>query len=206
MLPELAERGGIGFGVSLTLVHADLLDRNRRRPAAGVAFGGHDHVEVGSQLQPALGPGLEVVARGNLAAGALVTPDRPKLVEGLPPLDRRLIDALRLVNVIRAAVTGDAAFALRPLAGVVAAEVLDDVVLDERLLGPAVEGQVRVALRVVRALILDRLVAARIPALSVGALSDPTRERGFDALLTLRPNYRCCSIDCRTIRSPDCCM
>ena len=79
------------------------------------------------------------------AAGAVLAADGPVLLEGRGALDRGLVLAGRLEERVGAAVDLGRADGGRGRGGVVAAEGLDDVELDERRLGPAVEGQVPVA-------------------------------------------------------------
>src|SRR5690606_15899300 len=93
-----------------------------------------------------VGPRVEVVADGDGAARAPRLPDAPVLLERGGADDGRGVDPRRLVDVIRTTVTGDRA-PERP-GGPEGAPVVDDVVLHERVRRPAVEGQIRVALRV----------------------------------------------------------
>ena len=90
-------------------------------------------------------PSVEVRCGVDGAARAVRLADGPVLVEGRGALDRRLVDTRRLVDVVGRAVRDDGALERETAARVVCAEVLDDVVLDERARGPAVQGQVRVA-------------------------------------------------------------
>jgi hypothetical protein len=91
--------------------------------------------------------------RSNLLLGlgshATVLRERPR------PLDGRLVDTLSSVKGVVAAV-GRVVSANRPgLAGGENIPAFDDVVLDERVAGPAVEGEVARSLRVVCAGVLD---------------------------------------------------
>ena len=79
------------------------------------------------------------------AAGAVLAADRPVLLEGRGALDRGLVLAGSLEEGVCAAVDLGRADGGGGGRRVVAAEGLDDVELDERRLGPAVEGQVPVA-------------------------------------------------------------
>lgn len=84
-------------------------------------------------------PRIEMIRRIYAASNAFRLPDRPELCESLGPLDRGRIVPDRRVDVIRAAVRGHRAFVGTAAAGVVGAVRLDNVVLDERVLGPAVD-------------------------------------------------------------------
>lgn len=120
-----------------------------------------------AQLQTALGPGIEVVAGGDLATNASALANGPELREGGAADDRGLVDALALVDVVAATVALHGATAL-PLAGVVGAVSIDDIVLNERVLCPAVESEVRVGVGCVPcAVVFDRLGTAGFPALAV---------------------------------------
>lgn len=85
-----------------------------------------------------------MVARGHGATSTLVLADRPILLKGGCALDRRSIDTRGLVDVVVGSVRVDSPYELGTAAGVVVAEVLKDVVLDERVRRPAVHGQVGV--------------------------------------------------------------
>jgi hypothetical protein len=81
--------------------------------------------------------------------------DAPVLVERRRALDRRLVHALTLVNIVRATVGGHSALVGEPTGRIVGAEVLGDVVLDERVRRPAVHGEVRIARRRVVGTVAD---------------------------------------------------
>lgn len=75
--------------------------------AALVALDGEDLVVVRAKGQAGLGPGVKVVLDGDGAADAVVAADGPVLVKGGGALDAGLVDALRLVDVVCVAVSGD---------------------------------------------------------------------------------------------------
>jgi len=134
--------------------------------SAEVSLRGDDLVVECAELQSRRRPRVEVVRGGDSSAGAVALADRPVLVEGRGALDRRLIDALSFVDVVCRAVRGETALERRAGGGVVGAEVLDNVVLDERAGGPSVHGEVAVAARVVRTAEGDRPSSAGEPSLS----------------------------------------
>ena len=122
---------------------------NLSRPRALVPLGRHNHVVPAAQVEVALLlPLVEMLARVDGAADTLDPADRPVLVKGRSALDGRLVDALGLVDVIGAAIVLDGAELLRSRRGIVRAVRLDDVVLDQRVLGPAVQGEVCAAMLV----------------------------------------------------------
>ena len=122
---------------------------NLSRPRALVPLGRHDHVVPATQVEVALLlPLVEMLARVDGAADTLDPADRPVLVKGRSALDGRLVDALGLVDVIGAAIVLDGAELLRSRRGIVRAVRLDDVVLDQRVLGPAIQSEVCAAMLV----------------------------------------------------------
>jgi hypothetical protein len=92
-----------------------------------------------------------VGGRGHGAAGALLPPDGPELLECGGAHDGRLVDARGRVDVVRAAVRRDVALERPRLVRREVRVVLDDVVLDQRVRRPAVDGQVARARGVVGA-------------------------------------------------------
>lgn len=78
-------------------------------------------------------------------ASAVLTADSPVLLESGSTLDGRLVGASGLEESIGTAVDFGSAYRARGGRRVVGAEGFDDVELDERGLGPAVEGEVPVA-------------------------------------------------------------
>lgn len=108
-----------------------------------------------SKVQTNGSPGVEVILHGDRASDALGGANRPVLLEGPGTIDRGLVVASRNVEVVGATVSLDLSFVLRSAAGVVGAVGLNDVVLDERVASPAVDGQIPVAARVERTAIVD---------------------------------------------------
>lgn len=125
-----------------------------------------------AQLQTSLGPRIEVVAHSDGTTGALLLADRPVLVEGLGAVDGRLVVAGSLVDVVGGAVGGDGAETLGARRRVVGAKVLDDVVLDKRVAGPAVDGQVAVAGGVELTRVGDGASRTGVPALAGDEVAD----------------------------------
>jgi hypothetical protein len=97
-----------------------------------------------SQLLTILSPRIKVVLNRNRASNALARPHTPKLLECRRSIDGRLVRAGGLKDVVGTAVRGNGALLLSSRRGVVRAVGLNDVVLDERVACPAVEGDVRV--------------------------------------------------------------
>jgi hypothetical protein len=105
------------------------------------AFGREGLVVVLSQVHAELGPCIKVALGGDgTAAGSLLLPVADVLPEGGRALDRGLVDLLVLPDVVNGTVASDGADLLALSgAGTVAGEFLD-VVLDQRVGGPAVDG------------------------------------------------------------------
>lgn len=100
---------------------------------------------MGTEVKTSGPPGVDKVLEGDGSAGALVGADGPVLLEGGGAVDGGLVGAGRDTELVGGAVGGDGAAVGGLRGGVVVAEVLDDVVLDEGVAGPAVDGEVGVA-------------------------------------------------------------
>jgi hypothetical protein len=117
---------------------------------------------VVAQVHASIGPSIEVCLDIHGTLAALVLADRPVLVEGLGAVDGWLLHAGRLADLVAGAVGGKAAALVGVAAGVVGAVLLDDVVFDQGVAGPAVDGQVAVALDVEVAAEVDRAACAGV--------------------------------------------
>ena len=87
-----------------------------------------------------LGPGIEVVCRGDGATAALGLAHGDELLEGGGALDGGRVGTSGLVDVVRRVVRGEGAFEREPSYGV-AGVVLHDIVLDQWVGRPAVDGE-----------------------------------------------------------------
>ena len=111
---------------------------------------------MAAETETSLGPGVEVSTGVDGSAGSLVAADGPVLLEGLAvTLDGRSTVASADSNVVDGSVDVDLTLLLSTGRGVVGAEVLDDVVLDERVAGPAVDSEVAVTVGAVVTRVLD---------------------------------------------------
>jgi hypothetical protein len=127
--------------------------------AAGeVALSGNNLVVVLTELHALGGPGVEVSLHVDASTSALVLADRPVLLEGLGAVNGRSVGPGGLGNLVGGTVGGDGALDLSLGRGVVGSEVLNDVVLDERVAGPSVNGEVGVAVVLVRSRVGDGAV------------------------------------------------
>lgn len=115
-----------------------------RTPTALIPFRSQNLIVVRAQRLTNLGPRIEMVTRRNRAANPLRLPDTPKLLERSCAIDRGLVCAGGLVDVVSPTVRRDSALLGCSRRRVVGAVRLDNVVLDEGVAGPAVEGDVRV--------------------------------------------------------------
>jgi len=146
-----------------------------RRAAAEVSLRGDDLVvELRAKLHPSSSPRVEVVPDRDGPTAAVRLADGPVLVERRGADDRGLVHALRLEDVVNGAVGGETALERGASGWVVSAEVLDDVVFDERALCPAVDGQIAVAVGVVGATERDRPRGAGHPPLASNKISVST--------------------------------
>lgn len=111
--------------------------------ATGVApaLSGESLVVVLSKVHAELGPGVEVALCGDgAAAGPLVHAVADVLGEGGGSNDGRLVGLGVLPDVVDGAVAGDLAHLLALSRASTVAGVLLDVVLDQWILGPTVDG------------------------------------------------------------------
>ena len=88
-----------------------------------------------AKVEAIASPGVEVGLHVDGAADALVLADRPVLTESPGTVDRRLVGPGGDVDVVVAAVGGDAAKVLSARAGVVGSEVLDLRFVSSRIFG-----------------------------------------------------------------------
>lgn len=116
-----------------------------------------------TELHALRGPRIKVGLHVDRTAGALVLANRPVLLKGRGAVNRRLVGTSCLRNLVRAAVNGDGALVLGIRRRVVGTKVLNDVVLNERAAGPAVDGEVAVAVGVVGTGVCDGTSRTGIP-------------------------------------------
>jgi len=111
--------------------------------AAGVApaLGRESLVVVLAEVHAELSPSIEVALGGDgSAAGTLLLPVADVLPEGRSTLDRRLVHLLVLPDVVGGAVAGDGTHLLALGRASTIAGVLLNVVLNQRVGGPAIDG------------------------------------------------------------------
>lgn len=130
-------------------------DSHGGRARAVVTLDSKNLVIMGSKVQANLAPGVEVSASVDRAAGALAAADGPVLLEGTGALDGGGVGAGAGVDVVDGAVDVDLSLLGGARGGVVGSKVLDDVVLDQGVAGPAVDCEVAVAVGLVGAGVLD---------------------------------------------------
>jgi hypothetical protein len=105
----------------------------------------NNHIIMVPKRQSRLSPSIEMRSHVDSATNTLRLPDGPILIKARSTHNGRRIGTAVQIDVVRRAVDSDAAFQLSASGWVISAEGLDDVVLDERVLGPAVNGEVAVA-------------------------------------------------------------
>ena len=142
------------------------VDGDGRTAGGEVTLSSHNLVVVLTELEALGRPGIEVGLHIDRTAGALVLTNRPVLLKGRGAINGRLVGTSSLSNLVRRAVRGDSALVLGVGRRVVGTEVLNDVVLDERVAGPAIDGKVRVAVGAVGTRVGDSTGRSRVPSLS----------------------------------------
>lgn len=125
------------------------------RSTAEVSLSGNNLVVVSAQVQSDLGPRVKVGASVDGSAGALILTDRPVLLKGAGTLDGWLVGTGAHEDIVNGSVGGDGTLPLGTLRGVVCAEIFDDIVLNKRVLCPAVDSEVAVAVGVVGTGVVD---------------------------------------------------
>lgn len=105
------------------------------------------------------GPGVKVSLHVDGSGRSLVLTNRPILLKGPGAINGGLVGAGRLSDLVGRAVRGDSTLVLGLGRWVVGAEVLNDVVLDKGVAGPAVDGKVGVAIVVVSTRVGDGTVS-----------------------------------------------
>jgi hypothetical protein len=142
-------------------------DSHASRSTAPIPFSSKNHVVVRSELLTGLGPSIKVVLRSNSTTDTLNGPHRPELLEGRRAVDRRLVDAGSLIDIISSAIRLNRALLRRSGRRVVRAIRLNDVVLDKGIARPAIERNVAVdASGIPGPRVVDDLSTAGIPALA----------------------------------------
>ena len=107
------------------------------------------------ERHPKILPLVKVIPGRYRAADPLFGPHRPVLLERSSALNGRLLVARALKDLVGPIVGGKVALGRPGLVGRELAVRLDDVVLDERVLRPAVDGEVAGARRLVSAAVSD---------------------------------------------------
>lgn len=121
------------------------VDRDLRAAAREVTLGSDNLVVVGSQFHSLSSPSVKVRLHVDRAAAALLLTHRPVLLKGLGAVDGRGVGALGLRDLVLGAVRSDGALNGCCGRGIVGTKVLNDVVFDQRVASPAVDGEVGVA-------------------------------------------------------------
>jgi len=96
-----------------------------------------------------------VVGNGDGSSGTLTLADGPELLEGSSANDGWLVGAGAHQDVVGSTVRCHGALSGGSTGWVVGTEVLNNVVLDQRILGPTINGEVAVSVRVVGAGVLN---------------------------------------------------
>lgn len=139
-----------------------LLHRNAGRPTATraticrISLGSQDHVVVVPQPHAVLCPLLKVPRCGNSPPNALLLAYRPVLLESPRPFYGRLVHAGACEDLVRSLLEGEITLGCpRFVRGEVGVS-FDDVVFNEGVSGPAVDGEVAGASGIVCSAISNR--------------------------------------------------
>jgi len=97
---------------------------------------------VSAESHPPLGPLIKMFLSGNRSTHALLGPHRPVLLEGPCPLDGWLVYPRALEDFKGAFIDGEVALGGPRLVGGEVGVGLEDVVLDQGVPSPAVDGEV----------------------------------------------------------------
>jgi hypothetical protein len=100
---------------------------------------------VGTQVQASGSPCVDVVGEGNGSAGALVAADGPVLLEGSGTNDGWLVGTGGDEEIVDGSIGGNGTSVGSTRRWVVGTEVLNDIVLNQWVLGPSVNSEVGVA-------------------------------------------------------------
>lgn len=131
-----------------------------------------------------------MVPCSDIAANPPLCANRPKLIEGRATHNRWLIDPLSLIDIISSAVTLDSSTPLGPAAGVIRPIGLNDIVLDQRVLSPPIERQIRVLVGGVPGSVVgDGLRASRVPPLTADPVADVAPLASVGAVLQVRVRH-----------------
>jgi hypothetical protein len=134
-----------------------------------VSLSSDDLVVVLTKVHAITGPGVKVCLHVDGSSSAKTLTDRPVLLEGAGTVDGWLVGASRNHDVVVGTIGIEATLVLGTAAGVVGSEVLNDIVLDEWVAGPSVDGEVSVALWLEGTTIVDGSAISWVPSLaSVG--------------------------------------
>lgn len=111
-----------------------------RGSGAVVTLGRDDLIVMRSQFHSKGSPCVKVGGDIDGAARTVALTNGPVLLEGRRSQDRRLVGAGRLEDLVGAAVNSDGTLCACSRRGIVVAEVFDDVVLNQGVRGPAIDG------------------------------------------------------------------
>lgn len=120
-----------------------------------IPLGRNDLIVMLSQVQPISRPRAEVVLHVDRASDTLALTNAPVLLKGAGAIDGGLVGTGRDIDVVSRAIGLVGALVLSSLAGVVGAVGFDHVVFDERVAGPAVNGEVAITRGVEGAAVVD---------------------------------------------------
>jgi len=131
-----------------------------------VSLSSDNLVVVLTKVQSISAPGIEMVLHVDRSSSTLALTDRPVLLEGAGSIDRWLVNTGGDVDVVASAISRKATLVLSAAAWVVCSKVLDDIVLDKWVAGPAINGEVAISLWAERTTVVDGPTVSWVPTLS----------------------------------------
>jgi len=148
------------FMTKVLYIRSNLLNSDSRRATAqilpaSITLRSHDHVLVTTKLHTYLRPFTEVPPRCNGSACALLRSDAPILLKSACSVDGRLVRAGTLVKLVCSFLEGKIALQRPRFAGRQVAVGLNDVVLDQGVACPSVNGEISWSSGFICAAVLD---------------------------------------------------
>jgi hypothetical protein len=149
--------------------------------AAEVTLSSKNLVVVGTELHAVLLPSIKVSTDIDATSGSVVLANGPVLLKGLSTINGGSVGTGLGEDVVGAAIDLDSSLLLSSGGGIIITELLNDVVLDQRVSGPSVDGEVAVAVGLVLSLVRDGSSLSRAPTLSTDDVATSLPRHGVRA-------------------------
>ncbi|KAK2740089.1 hypothetical protein FQN55_009038 [Onygenales sp. PD_40] len=113
---------------------------------------------IRTQLQTGISPGPEVRSNVDGSTDTLLLANGPELLESLDSINEGLVGTGADEDAVCTALNGDGTLFSGTARWVIVAKVLNDIVLDERVSGPAIDRKIAVAVGTVDSRVVDHPV------------------------------------------------